>query len=88
MDLLLLGIYAFFVWLIFIKFKWLPWTATSQVIVVIIPVLALATMSLLLNVFAPYHRCARHQVRGQRRAAGARARDRGACCAQPAGEEG
>jgi len=53
MDLLLLGIYAFFVWLIFIKFEWLPWNATSQVIVVIIPVVALATMILLLNVFAP-----------------------------------
>ena len=25
MEVLLLGIYSFFVWLIFIKFKWLPW---------------------------------------------------------------
>ena len=25
MEVLLLGIYAFFVWLIFIKLKWLPW---------------------------------------------------------------
>jgi hypothetical protein len=25
MEALLLGIYAFFVWLIFIKLKWLPW---------------------------------------------------------------
>ena len=25
MEILLLGIYSFFVWLIFIKFKWLPW---------------------------------------------------------------
>jgi len=53
MDLLLLGIYAFFVWLIFIKFKWLPWNATSQVIVLTIPVVALATMILTLNVVAP-----------------------------------
>jgi len=53
MDLLLLGIYAFFVWLIFIKFKWLPWTTTSQVIVVIIPIVALAAMILTLNVVAP-----------------------------------
>lgn len=53
MDALLLGIYAFFVWLIFIKFKWLPWNTTSQVIVVIIPVVALTCMILLLNVFAP-----------------------------------
>ena len=38
MEVLLLGIYSFFVWLIFIKFKWLPWNITSQVIVVIIPI--------------------------------------------------
>ncbi len=25
MEALLLGIYSFFVWLIFFKFKWLPW---------------------------------------------------------------
>ncbi len=30
----------FFVWLIFIKFKWLPWNTTSQVTVVIIPIVA------------------------------------------------
>jgi len=53
MDALLLAIYAFFVWLIFIKYKWLPWNTTSQVIVVIIPVVALACMILLLNIFAP-----------------------------------
>jgi multidrug resistance efflux pump len=53
MDILLLGIYAFFVWLIFIKFKWLPWTTTSQVTVVIIPIVALAVMILTLNVVAP-----------------------------------
>jgi multidrug resistance efflux pump len=53
MDLLILGIYAFFVWLIFIKFKWLPWNTTSQVIVVIIPIVGLTTMILTLNVVAP-----------------------------------
>ncbi len=53
MDLLLLGIYAFFVWLIFIKFKWLPWNTTSQVTVVIIPIVAMAAMILTLNVVAP-----------------------------------
>ena len=53
MDILLLGIYAFFVWLIFIKFKWLPWNIYSQVTVVIIPIVALATMILTLNVVAP-----------------------------------
>jgi len=53
MDILLLGIYAFFVWLIFIKFKWLPWNIYSQVTVVIIPVVALTIMILTLNVVAP-----------------------------------
>src|SRR3954453_7216908 len=53
MDILLLGIYAFFVWLIFIKLKWLPWNITSQVIVVIIPIVALTVMILLLNMYAP-----------------------------------
>ena len=45
MEALLLGIYAFFVWLIFIKLKWLPWNITSQVIVVIIPIVALSAMT-------------------------------------------
>jgi len=53
MEALLLGIYGFFVWLIFIKFKWLPWNIVSQVIVVIIPVVALTAMILTLNVVAP-----------------------------------
>ena len=53
MDIILLGIYAFFVWLIFFKLKWLPWNTVSQVIVVIIPVVALTILILLLNVFAP-----------------------------------
>jgi multidrug resistance efflux pump len=53
MDILLLGIYAFFVWLIFFKFKWLPWNITSQVIVITIPVMALTTLILILNVVAP-----------------------------------
>jgi multidrug resistance efflux pump len=53
MEALLLGIYAFFVWLIFIKFKWLPWNITSQVIVVIIPIVALTALILTLNVVAP-----------------------------------
>jgi multidrug resistance efflux pump len=53
MEVLLLAIYSFFVWLIFIKFKWLPWNTTSQVIVVIIPVVAMAALILTLNVVAP-----------------------------------
>lgn len=53
MDILLVGIYSFFVWLIFFKFKWLPWNTTSMVIVVTIPIVALTTLILLLNVYAP-----------------------------------
>ena len=53
MDALILGLYALCVWLIFFKFKWLPWNTTSMVIVITIPVVALTLMILLLNVFAP-----------------------------------
>src|SRR5512145_2594502 len=53
MEVLLLGIYAFFVWLIFIKLKLLPWTTPWKVAVAIFPVVAIATLLLLLNVFAP-----------------------------------
>lgn len=53
MEAILLGIYSFFVWLIFIKFKWLPWTRPWQVTVVIIPIVAMAGMILTLNVVAP-----------------------------------
>jgi multidrug resistance efflux pump len=53
MEALLLGIYSFFVWLIFIKFKWLPWNTTSKVTVVIIPIVALTALILTLNVVAP-----------------------------------
>jgi multidrug resistance efflux pump len=53
MEILLLGIYSFFVWLIFFKFKWLPWNTTSQVTVAIIPIVGIAALILLLNIFAP-----------------------------------
>jgi multidrug resistance efflux pump len=53
MEALLLAIYAFFVWLIFIKLKWLPWNITTQVIVVIIPIIGMTALILLLNIFAP-----------------------------------
>ena len=53
MEILLLGIYSFFVWLIFIKFKWLPWNIYSQVTVVIIPIVALTALILTLNIVAP-----------------------------------
>jgi multidrug resistance efflux pump len=53
MEILLLGIYSFFVWLIFFKFKLLPWNTTSQVTVVIIPIVGIATLILMLNIYAP-----------------------------------
>ena len=53
MEALLLGIYSFFVWLIFFKFKWLPWNKISQVTVVVIPIVALTALILMLNVYAP-----------------------------------
>src|SRR5262245_51163504 len=53
MEALLLGIYSFFVWLIFFKFKWLPWNKVSQVTVVIIPIVGLTALILCLNVYAP-----------------------------------
>jgi len=53
MEAILLGIYAFFVWLIFIKFKWLPWNTQSQVIVVIIPIVGITALILTLNIVAP-----------------------------------
>ena len=53
MEILLLGIYSFFVWLIFIKFKWLPWNIYSQVTVVVIPIVAMTALILTLNVVAP-----------------------------------
>jgi multidrug resistance efflux pump len=53
MEVLLLAIYAFFVWLIFFKFEWLRWTTTAAVIVITLPILGIMALLLLLNVFAP-----------------------------------
>ena len=53
MEILLLGIYSFFVWLIFIKFKLLPWNTGTQVVVAIIPIVGLTVLILSLNVVAP-----------------------------------
>ena len=49
MEIILVGIYSFFVWLIFIKFKLLPWTTPWKVTVVIIPIIGLSAMILALN---------------------------------------
>src|SRR4051794_10987399 len=53
MEALLLGIYSFFVWLIFFKFKLLPWNTVTQGIVITIPIVGLTVLVLLLNVVAP-----------------------------------
>ncbi len=53
MEILLLGIYSFFVWLIFIKLKLLPWTTPWKVGVAIFPVVAILILLLLLNIVAP-----------------------------------
>src|SRR5436190_19340675 len=53
MEIILLGIYSFFVWLIFFKFKWLPWNIVSQVIVITLPIIGLTMLILFLNIVAP-----------------------------------
>src|SRR6185295_4255067 len=53
MELILLGIYSFIVWLIFFKYRLLPWNTISQVIVITIPVIGLTLLILLLNIVAP-----------------------------------
>src|ERR1700761_692644 len=53
MELILLILYSIVVWFIFFKKKWLPWNITSQVIVVTIPIIALAIIILFMNIVAP-----------------------------------
>jgi multidrug resistance efflux pump len=53
MEVILLLIYSFFVWLIFFKFKWLPWNFVSQVVVISLPIFAMTALILILNVVAP-----------------------------------
>ncbi len=53
MELILLIIYSVIVWLIFFKFKLLPWNLTSQVGVVTIPIIALTILILFMNICAP-----------------------------------
>ena len=53
MEIILLGIYAGIVWLVFIKFKLLPWTTPWKVGVAIFPVVAIAVLFLFLNIFTP-----------------------------------
>jgi multidrug resistance efflux pump len=53
MEIILLIIYAGIVWLIFFKFKLLPWNITSQVIVATIPIICLTILILFMNIVAP-----------------------------------
>src|SRR4029450_11071792 len=53
MEVILLGIYGFFVWLIFYKFKWLHITFTAAVITIPLPIVAMMALFLLLNIAAP-----------------------------------
>jgi len=53
MELILLGIYAFFAWLVFFKFKWLPWNIVTQVITITLPIIGLTMLILVLNIVAP-----------------------------------
>lgn len=53
MELLLVGIYAFIAWLIFSKFKLLPWNIVTGSITIVLPIVALTVLVLTLNVIAP-----------------------------------
>lgn len=53
MEIILLGIYSFCAWLVFFKFKWLPWNIVTQVITITIPIIGLTVLILLLNIWAP-----------------------------------
>lgn len=53
MEIILLAIYSFFAWLVFFKFKWLPWNIVTQVITITIPIIGLTALILILNIVAP-----------------------------------
>lgn len=53
MEILMLLVYSGLVYLVFFKFKWLPWNTQTQVATAIIPLVGLTAMILFLNVVAP-----------------------------------
>jgi multidrug resistance efflux pump len=53
MELILVGIYSYFAWLVYFKFKWLPWNIVTQVITITIPIVGLTLLILILNIVAP-----------------------------------
>ncbi len=53
MEIILLAIYSFIAWLVYFKFKWLPWNIVTQVITITIPIIGLTALILILNIVAP-----------------------------------
>lgn len=53
MELILLIIYSIVVWLLYFKFRLLPWNFVNQVIVVTLPIFALIIIILFMNIVAP-----------------------------------
>jgi multidrug resistance efflux pump len=53
MELILLGIYSYLAYLVYFKFKWLPWNIVTQVITITLPIIGLTALILLLNIVAP-----------------------------------
>jgi multidrug resistance efflux pump len=53
MELILLIIYSIIVWLIYFKFKLLPWNFVNQVIVATLPIIGLTIIILFMNIVAP-----------------------------------
>lgn len=53
MELILLGIYSYLAYLVYFKFKWLPWNIVTQVITITLPIIGLTAMILFLNIVAP-----------------------------------
>ncbi|MBP6298958.1 MAG: HlyD family secretion protein [Arenimonas sp.] len=53
MELILFAMYAGCAWLVFFKFKWLPWNFITQVITITIPIVAITLLILVLNIVAP-----------------------------------
>jgi multidrug resistance efflux pump len=53
MELLLVGIYSLIAWLIFAKFRWLPWNIVTGSITIMLPIIGLTVLVLTLNVVAP-----------------------------------
>lgn len=49
MEIIFPGIDAFFAWLIFFKFKWLPWDIVARAITITQPIFSITALILVLN---------------------------------------